>query len=70
MTEAQAYDKHGWPHEGRTLALVLPLSGSTETDWHAHRCPTCGMRSVGRAICSEPIDQCVNGCGQMKELVC
>lgn len=49
MTETEAYNKLGWPHDGLVNGrptLVLPLSGSESTNWMAIRCTECVMVGV------------------------
>jgi hypothetical protein len=39
MTEAQAYEMLNWPRAGVPMGFVLPISGSTRTDWIVYECP-------------------------------
>jgi hypothetical protein len=39
MTEAQAYDALGWPHEG--AGFILPLTGRPDSDYVISKC-MCG----------------------------
>lgn len=65
MTEAQAYDLLGWPHEGK--GFILPLTGRPNDDYVAHRCK-CGMAGVSIRESLPPVPLCVR-CNRQLEFV-
>ena len=47
MTEPEAYEMLGWPRAGVPMGFVLPISGSTRTDWIVYSCSNdCGYRGL------------------------
>ena len=60
MTERQAYETLGWPHDG---------TGHEGNDWLAHRCPTPGCQSEGVARSREFGFGTCGRCGAEMEIV-
>jgi hypothetical protein len=78
VTEAQAYEKLGWPTVGGLKAgrqglgkLILPLSGSDRNDWVTIECTQCRYHGVAvlESLTGERLAEGCVGCGCKEQII-